>query len=119
MTLLRFRFLAPALVAGLLTLGALDARAQTQIDDTKLEAFVVAALAVDRKIEEWQGKISAAGSDEQAAQMREQANADILDTIEQSNGITLTEYQEIRQVVAQDPAMLDRVTDIMREKNGQ
>src|SRR5690606_2720822 len=54
---------------------ALAQEAQTEFSDQQLESFVVAAIAVDEVIREWNPRIQAAENEEQAAQLREEANA--------------------------------------------
>lgn len=83
-------------------------------DDRKLEAFVEAAAAVDSIMASWQPKITRADSNDAAA-LRHQANIEIRRSIEQTDGISLSEYRKIRRELATDPDILARVIDIMRQ----
>lgn len=90
-------------------LGTADA----EVEDRKLEAFIEAALAVDHVMDKWQPKIIQADGGEETETLHVQANAEIRQTIERTEGISFDEYQDIRQAIAKDPKMLDRVTSIM------
>ena len=109
--------LALALGLGLAT----TAFAQTQSDfsDTKLESFVVAAMAVDQKIQEWNPRIQAAQSEEEATKLREQASAEMIESIDQTEGISVDEYQQIGQAAQNDPALAARITEIYDERTEQ
>jgi len=98
---------------------ALAQEAQTEFSDQQLESFVVAAIAVDEVIREWNPRIQAAENEEQAAQLREEANAALLETIAQTEGMTVEQYQEIGQALQNDPELANRVNEIYREKTGQ
>lgn len=86
--------------------------ANVDLEDRKLEAFITAAAAVDNVMASWQPKIVRADG-RQAQTLRDQANAEIRDSIEQVDDISLPEYREIRQAIAADPHMLARVIEIM------
>ena len=98
---------------------ALAQEAQTEFSDQQLESFVVAAIAVDEVIREWNPRIQAAENEEQAAQLREEANAALLETIAQTEGMSVEQYQEIGQALQNDPELANRVNEIYREKTGQ
>jgi hypothetical protein len=94
------------------------AQEQTEFSDQQLESFVVAAVAVDELIREWNPRIQAAESEEQAAQLREEANAALLETISETEGITIEQYQEIGQAAQSDPELAARINEIYQEKAG-
>lgn len=105
-----FGIFVAALCLGLLAFS--PARAQTEITDAQLESFVDAAIVVNDLIEEWQPRIMAAETDEQAAQLREQANVELAQAIEATEGMTLQEYQQIGQAAQADPELSERIHDI-------
>lgn len=109
---------AAALALALAASGSAWAQAQTEFSDQQLESFVVAALAVDELIREWNPRIQAAENDEQAAQLREEANAALLETITETDGITVEEYQEIGRAAQSDPELAARINEIYQEKAG-
>ena len=79
---------------------------------------MVAALAVDGLIREWNPRIQAAENEEQAAQLREEANAALLETISETDGITIEKYQEIGQAAQGDPQLAARINEIYQAKAG-
>ncbi len=101
--------LALAVIGLTIQLGSAD----DEIEDQKLEAFINAALAVDNVMDKWQPRIIQEKETNKAEALHSQANAEIKQTIEQAQGISYDEYQEIRRVIASDPNMLERVTAIM------
>lgn len=103
---------ALAFVAAIILAASAPVRAEAQYSDAKLKSFVVAALEVNRLVDQWEPKIRSAPDQQQAAQMTEQANADLVAAVERTEGITLDEYNEIATAVQTDEALSKRVYDI-------
>lgn len=102
---------------GLVLFGLSNNRGSANIDPWhgKIEAFIEAAAAVDGLIAIWQPKIVRAGED-RADAMRRQANSEIRQRVEEVEGISLVEYQQMRNAIAADPELLARVTEMMRQR---
>jgi hypothetical protein len=109
---------AGALALALAASSSAWAQAQTEFSDQQLESFVVAALAVDELIREWNPRIQAAENEEQATQLREEANAALLETISETDGITIEKYQEIGQAAQSDPELAAKINEIYQERAG-
>jgi hypothetical protein len=107
---------AAGLALALAASGSAWAQAQTEFSDQQLESFVVAALAIDEVIRQWNPRIQAAENEEQATQLREEANAALLETMSKAEGITIDEYQEIGQAAQSDPALAARINEIYQER---
>ena len=107
---------AAALALALAASGSAWAQAQTEFSDQQLESFVVAALAVDELIREWNPRIQDAENEAQAAQMREEANAELLETIAKTDGITIEQYQEIGRAAPSDPQLAARINALYQEQ---
>ena len=90
-------------------------QAQEQYDQQTLESFVVAALEVNRLVEEWTPRIQAAPSEGEAAEMREQANGELVEAINQASDITIDEYREISAAAQSDPALMARISEIIED----
>jgi hypothetical protein len=102
-----------AIVALSLAFSAAGAAvAQEQYEQQKLESFVVAALAVNELVEQWTPRIQGATDETEAAQLRDQANSELVNAISQSNNITVEEYREISQAAQADPALMARISEI-------
>jgi hypothetical protein len=95
------------------------AQAQEQYDQQTLESFVVAALEVNRLVEEWTPRIQGAPSEGEAAEMREQANEELVEAINQTSDITIDEYREISAAAQSDPALMARISEIIEEMQPQ
>jgi Domain of unknown function (DUF4168) len=109
---------AAALAFALAASGSAWAQAQSDFSDQQLESFVVAALAIDEVIREWNPRIQAAENEQHAAQLREEANAALLETISKTEGITIDEYKEIGQAAQSDPELAARINEIYQAKAG-
>ena len=94
-------------------------QAQEQYDQAKLESFVTAALEVNRLIEEWTPRIQGAQSETEAAGMREQANDELVEAINEADGITVDEYREISQAAQTDPELMARISEMIDELQPQ
>jgi Domain of unknown function (DUF4168) len=94
------------------------AQAQPEFSDQQLESFVVAAIAVDEVIREWNPRIQAAEDDAQAAQLREQANSELVEVITRTDGITMEQYQQIGRAAQADPDLAARINKIYQAKSG-
>jgi Domain of unknown function (DUF4168) len=107
-----------ALALTLAASGPVWAQAQPEFSDQQLESFVVAAIAVDEVIRQWNPRIQAAENETQAAQLRDQANAELMEVITQADGITLEQYQQIGRAAQADQALATRIREIYQEKSG-
>jgi Domain of unknown function (DUF4168) len=109
---------AAVLALALAASGPAWAQTQTEFTDQQLESFVVAALAVEELIRQWNPRIQGAENAEQAAQLREQASTELVDTINRTEGITVEEYQQIGQAAQGDPDLAARINEIYQEQAG-
>lgn len=117
MTRRRLYRIAGIFLLCLLAFGLFDHRGSADVneEERKLEAFVMAAAAVDDVMATWQPKIVRA-DDRRAKGLREQANLEIRDSIEKVEGISFAEYREIHHAIAGDPEMLARVEAIIQRQ---
>ncbi|MGH6895444.1 MAG: DUF4168 domain-containing protein [Geminicoccaceae bacterium] len=106
---------AAVLALALAASGPAWAQAQAEFTDQQLESFVVAAVAVDQLIRQWNPRIQGAENEEHAAQLREQANAELVETITRTEGMTIEQYQEIGQAAQSDPALAARINEIYQK----
>jgi Domain of unknown function (DUF4168) len=110
--------LTAVLAFALATSGPVWAQAESQFSDQQLESFVIAALAVDKLIREWNPRIQAAEDDAEAAQLRDQATGELAAAIARTDGITVEQYQEIGRAAQADPDLKARIDAIYQEKSG-
>ena len=109
-----------ALVLGLAlgTVAVSPARAQSEFEPAKLEAFTVAAVGIDTLGREWVLRIQNATSEAAATQMRQQARSELASVIEKTEGITLDEYKEIARAAQNDPDLRSQLEAMMQAKLG-
>lgn len=111
--------LGAVLLCGAVVAGAADfARAQNQFGEAKLEAFVTAAVTVEKLVQRWVPQINGAQSKEQSEKLQQQARAEVLAAIEETDGITLQEYQQIGEAIRNDPALSARLEKMFLAKRG-
>lgn len=114
------RVAVSVLLSLLLFIAALpQATAQEAVDDKKLEAFVAAVIKVDRLIDQWTPKIQNAENREEAAALNKQANDELKQAIEETDGISVPEYQQISQALRENPELLTRMQKAYKEQTAQ
>jgi len=116
MTSLFKRFALAALLSAALAIGlGQPAHTQEAISEAKLESFAHAAMAVNEVIDRWRPQIEAAGSDEQAEAMAEQANAEVRAAVTDTQGITVEEYVQIAEAARADPGLMERINTLITD----
>ena len=116
---LSMRRLGAAIVGMVLAvalIAPLHAQSQTEVSDAKLESFVVAALAVNDLMTQWSPRIQGAKDENEANTLRQQAQSEFVAAVEQTEGITIEEYQTIGQAAQQDPELNARIQKIYQTK---
>ncbi len=98
------------LAAGWLMAAPVSAE-EYQLDDVKLESFVVAAKAVHEVVKASAHKISEVKTEEEAEALRIELDAKFEAAIEKTDGITLAEYKEIHEAATKDEALGKRIME--------
>ena len=84
---------------------------QVQITPEKIAAFVDAAIAVTKVRNTWKSKVDAAKTEAEAEQLRNEASADMRKTVENSPGITASEYIAIARAAQQNPDLNNAIKE--------
>ena len=109
-----------ALFAAALTLAPLSlGGAQEAISQAKLEAFVIAAVEINRLIDQWGPVIDSAESEEKAESLKREAEAELIAAIERTEGITREEYRAIVGEARRDPNLAARIRQTFDDMRGQ
>ena len=95
------------------------AGAQVDYKESKLEAFVTAAIAVRQVAQAWNPRIRAAKSREEAGKMIAQASTEMTAAIERVEGITVEEYAEIRDAAPNQPELAAQINEIYRRMQAE
>lgn len=112
----RIRPLLSCLVAALfLTLAAQAAMADEEYSDAKLQSFASAVMAVNAVVERWRPQIQAASNEADKQQMAEQANQEMRTAVEDTDGMSVEEYQAIAQAAQSDPQLMGRLDQVFQE----
>lgn len=88
-------------------------------DDQKLTSFVDAALGVAEVRRDYAQRIEAAEDETAARELAQQASTEMRETVEQTEGITVDEYVEIGEAAQSDPALAERITMMVQERQPQ
>ena len=102
-----------ALVAApmaVLTPQTVAAQATESYTAEELDAFTVALIGVAGVREKYTPVLQSAESEDQQAAVVEEANAEIIDVIEQTEGMTMDRYLEIAQAASEDQTLNQRIT---------
>lgn len=124
------RMIAAVLAAAVMAIGAAGVagpavaqEAETaEFSEQKLQAYAEAAIEVTNVIEEWQPRIQAArqdGDEAHAEELIQEANADLIATIQDADGISFEEYQDISVAAQQDPQLHERLSDKVQQLQKQ
>ncbi len=88
------------------------ASAGSNFAQTKLEAFVTAAMVVDELVQKWTPRIRSAGKGEEGAKLRAEAEAEMHAVIERTDGVTVAEYNEIGEAARKDQVLMSQLRQI-------
>jgi len=108
-----------AAAAGLLlasTLAVPLAAQSAEFDPATLDAFVTASLRVQEVRQDYEGRLSQAGSQDEQRQIVEQANAAMVSAVEETPGIGVEEYIAVGEAAAQDADLNARIGEIARQR---
>lgn len=116
--------LTAALLASGLALGSAPAvLAQEQPDgavlvqeDAKLDSFVMAAVAVDEVRNTYVTQLQTIEDEAEQQSLIQEANAAIVQAVEEAEGITLEEYVAIGEAAGADPEIAAQIDARMREQ---
>mgnify|MGYP006273177463 FL=1 len=107
-----------AVTAGAMTaLSAQSAAAQSAADYSgdQIEAFTMAYLEVMDLREQYVPQLEAAGSEDEQRALIEEANAEIVEAIEGTEGLTLEDYEAIAQAASEDQELQTRIVTRLEE----
>ncbi len=113
-----------SLAAALLLLAAPQAMAQQQpmapaaFPQEKIEAFVDAAIEVQRVQTELDAQAQQAQDPDEVARLQQQAQADASQAVE-DKGLSVDEYTAIAQAANEDPQLYAMIVDLMQQRAPQ
>lgn len=104
-----------AATTAMLTLAVPSAGNAAEFSDGQLKSFAVAWSDINQLAEQWKPQVEAATSEDQAAQMLQQFEAEASQVIEQTDGIGTAEYESIMQAAQADSALKERIFAMLQE----
>ncbi len=98
--------------------GTAELGAELAQDVSKVDAFIVAALAVAETRQEYLAQLEATTDEQEQMAIVQEADAAILSTVEASPGITVDEYIAIGEAAAADPDLSAMIDARFTEEHG-
>jgi hypothetical protein len=111
----QLRPLMICLLAVLVFTASAAALAEEEFTDAKLQSFASAVIAVNAVVERWRPQIEAAASEADKQQLAQQANQEMRAAVEDTEGMSVDEYQAIAQAAQGDPQLMARLDKVFRE----
>jgi len=84
--------------------------------DDRLSAFIDAAMAVAEVEQQYRGQLAEAETPEAQQEIIDSANADVMRTIDGTDGITVDQYIEIAQAAQGDSELNARLTEMLEAR---
>lgn len=91
------------------------AAAAPAVDDTKLKSFATAFLEVTAVTKKYQPQIESAGSTEDQQRLQQEAGQEMVEAVNDAEGITVDEYNMIIQAAQSDPDLAQRINSHINE----
>lgn len=85
------------------------------MDDEKLKSFAVAFLEVTKVTQSYQPQIESAGSDEDRQRLQQQAGEEMVEAVNDAQGISVDEYNMIIQAAQTDPELAQKINTHITE----
>lgn len=126
--MLHIRLPAAAIAAAALVLGfggpspapagepsGLELAQSASFTDDQLQSFAMAALEVREIRASYVEQMQTAESEEQRQQLAEEANAEMVEAVRETPGITIEDYNAIIEASADDPQLSQRIDEHMQQ----
>ncbi|NJO36892.1 MAG: DUF4168 domain-containing protein [Rhizobiales bacterium] len=102
-----------------LTLTAPASAQSAEFSDDQLKSFAAAWTGINQLAEQWKPQVEAAASQDEAAQLLQQFEAEANQVIERTAGIGTAEYQSIMTAAQSDPELKQRIYAMLQEVQPQ
>lgn len=99
----------------MLALSAPGTGQAADFSDGQLKSFATAWNGINQLAEQWKPQVEAATSEDQAAEMLQQFEAEANQVIEKTDGIGTAEYETIMKAAQSDPALKERIFAMLQE----
>ena len=92
--------------------GAQETPAAPEVTEAKLDAFVVAAVAIEDIRASYQAPMQEAADDAERQALIEEANEEMVSAIDETQGITVDEYIAINRAAREDEELQQRIVEL-------
>lgn len=87
------------------------------LSEQKLQSFAVAFVQVEQLKQQYMARLQEAGSESEQQEIRNEAGQSILQAVEQADGISVDEYNQIIRSAQSDPELAQKLSDAIRQVN--
>lgn len=92
-----------------------ETQQQVSFSDEKLRSFATAAVKLSQIRSEYQAQMGNAENDQQRQQLTQQTNQKMAQAVQQTDGISVEEYNQIAQASRSNPEVAEKVETYMKE----
>ncbi|MGF1623564.1 MAG: DUF4168 domain-containing protein [Alphaproteobacteria bacterium] len=85
-----------------------DVPQAVELSEDELQSYAAAAAEIEVLVQEWQPRVQDAETPEDAAELGQQAQAEMVQAVE-SEGLTVEQYNQITQLAQADPDLQARI----------
>lgn len=83
--------------------------------DEKLQSFAVAFVEVSKVQQEYAQKLQATDAKEEQQKLQEEAGGKMMEAVEQADGISVDEYNEVITAAQTDPDLAQRISGLLNK----
>ncbi len=93
--------------------------AELAADDSKIDAFIMAALAVAETRQGYMAQLEQTADEDEQMQIVQEADAAILQVVEETPDITVDEYIAIGEAAAADPELAQMIDERFADQHSE
>ncbi len=102
-------------LAGPMTTPAAQAQQAGDFSDNKLQSFAEAAVKLTNIRTEYQSQMQSMETDQERQQLQQQTNQRMAQAVEETDGISIEEYNEIAQASRADEQLAEKINTYIEE----
>ncbi len=102
-------------LAGPVTADMAQAQESGSYSDEKLQSFAEAAVKLGQIRAEYQAQMGSMESDQERQQLQQQTNQRMAQAVQETDGITIEEYNEIATASRSDEELANRVNEYIQQ----
>lgn len=102
-------------ITGPVTTPAAQAQEAGDFSDAKLQSFAEAAIKLSQIRSEYQAEMGSMETDQERQQLQQQTNQRMAQAVQQTDGISIEEYNEIATASRADEELAEKVNEYIKD----